>query len=59
MFVDDGHRASHELIEGRGPRRSSDKCVTAGAFALPRDAGQRRKEQAGQYGGGHPAGDQA
>jgi len=33
MFVDDGHRASHELVEGPGPRRSSDKCATAGAFA--------------------------
>jgi len=33
MFLDDGHRASHELVEGSGPRRSSDTCATAGAFA--------------------------
>jgi hypothetical protein len=32
MFVDDGHRTSHELVEGPDPRRSSDKCATAGAF---------------------------
>jgi len=33
MFVDDGHRASHELVDGPGSRRSSDKCATDGAFA--------------------------
>jgi hypothetical protein len=29
MFVDDGHRASHGLVEDPGPRRASDKCATA------------------------------
>ena len=33
MFVDDGHRASHELVEGPGSSTISDKCAAAGAFA--------------------------